>query len=150
MIILFVCQANIVRSYMAEAILKEKLRRQQIKEVTVLSAGLMDMQGAPADPTATQLLLDGGFPLSEHYSKLLDRNMVEKADWIIVMETSQKMAILDNYPEVRNKVYLLKTFSKDYNGIDMEIRDPYRQSIYLYRLCFSEIYLALDGFIKCI
>jgi protein-tyrosine-phosphatase len=150
MIILFVCQANIVRSYMAEAILKEKLHRQQIKEVTVMSAGLMDMQGAPADPTAAKLLCDGGFPLSEHYSKLLDRNMVEMADWIMVMENTQRMAILADYPEAKDKVHLLKTFSRDYNGIDMEIRDPYRQSIYLYRLCFSEIYLALDGFIKCI
>ncbi len=135
---------------MAEGILKEKLRRAKRKDIKVLSAGLIDVQNAPADPIAEKILQEGGFALSGHHSKLLDQEMVQNADKIIVMEDSQKSSILDTYPESEGKVHLLKTFSKDYNGMDTDIRDPYRQSIFLYRLCFSEIYLAMDGLMKCI
>ena len=150
MIILFVCKANIVRSYMAERILKEKLRRTPKEDITVISAGLLDMQGAPADPIAESILRENGFDPREHRSRLLDEKLVEKADRIIVMECSHKDDISDMYPSSKDKVYLLKTFSADYNGVDIDIRDPYRQSIFLYRLCFSEIYLAIDGLLKCI
>jgi len=149
-IILIVCKANIVRSYMAEGILREKLRKANKNDVRVLSAGLIDMQGAPADPTAEQLLREAGFQFPGHQSKLLDGDMVEKADLILVMESSQKEALLDAYPQVSSKVHPLKIFSEDYNGVDIDIRDPYRQSIFIYRLCFSEIYLAIDGLLKSI
>ena len=135
---------------MAEGILKEKLRRVQKGEITVHSAGLMDMCGAPADPRAEKILEEAGFPLSGHRSRLLDREMVEGADLIIPMESAHQSVILDAYPEAKDKVRLLKTFSRDFDGINADIKDPYRQSIYLYRFCFSEIYLAMDGLIKCI
>ena len=150
MTILFVCTANIVRSYMAEAILKEKLRRKQRKDIHVHSAGLKDMHGAPADPVAEKLLEEGGFSLPGHRSTLLDQELIDGADWIIVMEESHRSAILDAYPEIKDKLRLLKSYSRDFDGTNGNIKDPYHQSTYLYRLCFSEIYMAMDGLIKCI
>lgn len=149
MMVLFVCTANIVRSYMAEGIFKEMTRRAQIKDVTVLSAGLIDMKGAQADPVAEKLLQENGFPLPGHRSRLLNLDMVEQADWILVMESGQKEMIVNMCPEAINRVHLLKSFSRDYDGVNEDIKDPYRKSILLYRLCFSEIYLATDGFMKC-
>ena len=63
---LFVCIANIVRSYMAESILKEKLRRAQKSEITVHSAGLIDMHGSRADPSAAKILEENGYSLPGH------------------------------------------------------------------------------------
>ncbi|MDQ5985445.1 MAG: Protein-arginine-phosphatase [Syntrophus sp. SKADARSKE-3] len=150
MVLLFVCKANIVRSYMAEGILKEKLRRAQRFDITVHSAGLIDMHGSQADPAAEKILEEKGYSLPGHQSKLLTREMMEQADWIIVMEALQQSEILESYPEGRDKIRLLKSFSRDFDGSNTDIKDPYRQSTYLYRLCFSEIYLAMDGLMKCI
>jgi len=58
--------------------------------------------------------------------------------------------ILDQYPQAEGKVRLLKSYSRDYSEADGDIRDPHRMSIYHYRLCFSEIYLSIQGLLKCI
>jgi len=148
--ILFVCTANIVRSYMAEGILKGKLDRMQKGDILASSAGLLDMCGASADPIAVKIMEEEGFPLSGHRSRLLDRSLVEAADWIIPMEAAHRSLILNDYPDVGEKLRLLKTFSRDFDGTNCDIKDPYRRSIFLYRLCFSEIYLATDGLLQCI
>jgi protein-tyrosine-phosphatase len=148
--ILFVCTANIVRSYMAEAVLKGKLNKMQKGDVFVHSAGIMDLRGAPPDPIAEKILDEAGLPLPEHRSTVLSREMVDRADMIVVMEVAHQAAVLNAFPGTDGKLRLLKTFSRDYDGVNAEIRDPHRRSIFLYRQCFSEIYLALDGLLKCI
>jgi protein-tyrosine-phosphatase len=150
MMILFVCTANIVRSYMAEAILKGKLKKMGKDDIEVGSAGLKDMHGAPADPVAQEILEDNGYPLPGHHSRFLDQDQVSRADWIVVMEDRHRLSLLETYPEAQEKIRLLKPFSREFDGVKMDIEDPYRQPTYRYRQSFAEIYLALDGLIKCI
>ena len=134
---------------MAERILKGQLKKQE-KNHIVSSAALMDMKGAPADPVAAGLLASNGYDGSGHHSTLLTESRVDWANLIIVMEGSQRALILDQYPKADGKVHLLKSYSQDNSGSDGDIRDPYGMSIYHYRLCFSEIYLAIQGLMKCI
>ena len=148
--ILFVCTANIVRSFMAERILTEKLKTDNKTGIDVSSAAIMDMHGAPADPAAVDILHEHGLDGIGHHSKLLTNDMVSQADMIIVMEGIQKKIILEEYPEAEGKIHLLKSFSLDYNEEYADIKDPYELSIFKYRLCYSEIYLAIDGLMKCI
>jgi protein-tyrosine phosphatase len=148
--ILFVCTANIVRSFMAERILIEKLKEDKKTGIDVSSAAVIDMHGIPADPTAVEILHEHGFDGAGHYSKLLTEDMVSQADMIIVMEGIHKKIILGQYPEAEGKIHLLKSFSPDYNEEYADIKDPYKLSIFQYRLCFSEIYMAIDGLRKCI
>ena len=148
--ILFVCTANIVRSFMAERILTEKLKTDNKTGIDVSSAAIMDMHGAPADPAAVDILHEHGLDGIGHHSKLLTNDMVSQADMIIVMEGIQKKIILEEYPEAEGKIHLLKSFSPDYNEEYADIKDPYELSIFKYRLCYSEIYLAIDGLMKCI
>ncbi|MEI8172823.1 MAG: hypothetical protein WCH07_04970 [Deltaproteobacteria bacterium] len=148
--ILFVCMANIVRSFMAERVLKGKLKKAKRIDVDVFSAGLIDMDGMPADSTVAQLLNDHGFDGIDHHSQLLTEDMVSQADMIIIMEEIHRKMIVDQYPAVDGKITLLKSYSRDYNGQYGDIRDPYNMSIYHYRLCFSEICLSVDGLMKCI
>ena len=148
--ILFVCTANIVRSFMAERILIEKLEKNKKKGIDVSSAATIEMHGMPADPKAVEILDEHGFDGSGHNSKLLTEGMVSQADMIIVMESIHKNIILEGYPEAEGKIHLLKSFSPDYNEEYADIKDPYKLSIFQYRLCFSEIYMAIDGLMKCI
>ena len=132
---------------MAEVILKEKRRKNTIN---VSSAGIIDMDGSPADSTACEILREHGFVIDEHSSRLLTEEMVSDADMIIVMENVHRKIIVDQYPESEYKIHLLKSFSHDYNEQHGDIKDPYKLSLFQYRLCFSEIYMAIDGLIKCI
>ena len=148
--ILFVCTANIVRSFMAERILIEKLKKDKKNGIDVSSAAIIDMHSMPADPTAVEILHEYGVDDAGHHSRLLTEDMVSQTDMIIVMEDIHKKIILDQYPEAEGKIHLLKSFSPDYNEEYADIKDPYELSIFKYRLCYSEIYLAIDGLMKCI
>ena len=148
--ILFVCTANIVRSFMAERILIERLKEDKKIGIDVSSAAVIDMDGIPADPTAVEILHERGLDGAGHHSKLLTEDMVSQADMIIVMEGIHKKIILGQYPEAEGKIHLLKSFSLDYNEEYADIKDPYKLSIFQYRLCFSEIYIAMAGLMKCI
>ncbi|HOF03977.1 MAG TPA: hypothetical protein PK175_00015 [Syntrophales bacterium] len=150
MTILFICTANIVRSFLAERILKGMLLKADRRDVVVCSAGLIDMHGAPGDPTAAKILAEHNFDGRNHVSKPYQEDDLLQADMIVVMENSQREQLLRTHPQHEGKVRLLKTFSRDYDGINGDIKDPYRLSPYHYRLCFAEIYTAIVGLLKCI
>lgn len=150
--ILFVCNANIVRSFMAERVLGSRLKRDGIHEVEVSSAGLRDMQGAPADKVARQILRENGIDDEGHNSRMVNEVLIEEADLIITMEKEQLQKIGDQYPQALDKLRVLKSYvpEPDYGKIPGDIKDPYGQSIFHYRLCFAEISLAMEELMKCI
>ena len=108
--ILFVCNANIVRSFMAERVLKSLLKSRGIREVEVSSAGLLDMQGAPADTMARQILRENGIEDEGHHSRMVNEVMIEEADLIVTMEKKQLQKIGDQYPQAMGKLRLLKSY----------------------------------------
>jgi protein-tyrosine phosphatase len=150
--ILFVCNANIVRSFMAERVLKSLLKRCGVHDADVSSAGLMDMQGAPADMTARQILQEHGIDAEDHRSRVLTETMVEEADLIVTMEKRQLQKVGDQYPLYVGKLHLLKSYlpGQGIEGTETDIRDPYRCSLFHYRLCFAEISMAIGELVKCI
>ena len=135
---------------MAERILKGRLAKIKRSDVVVCSAGMIDMQGAAGDPAAIKILAEYGYDSLSHVSKSISEEMLGEADWIVVMENAHRQQLIGDYPQYEEKIRLLKSFARDYDGVNQDIRDPYRQSVYNYRLCFSEIYMAIDGMMKCI
>ena len=146
--ILFVCTANICRSFMAERIFRKKSEENGRSDIEVSSASLVDMEGSLADPRTIDILTRKGFDGHGHKSRLLTEDMVAGADKIIVMETIQKEMIIDKYPDAEDKIYLLKSFSGDVDRSNDNIKDPYGLSSYHYRLCFAEIYMAVERLCK--
>ena len=150
--ILFVCNANVVRSFMAERVLGSRLKRTGINEVEVSSAGLLDMHGAPADMMARQILRENGIEDEGHHSQVVNEVMIGETDLIVTMEMKQLQIIGDQYPLAMDKLRILKSYLPEPNDgkIPGDIKDPYRQSIFYYRLCFAEISLAIKELMKCI
>lgn len=136
---------------MAERVFRRKLKESNcndINDIKVSSAALYDLERAPSDPKAVEILNKKGLDGYGHKSRPLTEDMIAEADKIIVMEGEHKEMIIDKYPDAEGKVYLLKSFSGNYNGLDEDIKDPYGLSDYHYRLCFAEIYMAVEGLIK--
>ncbi len=148
--ILFVCSANICRSFMAERILKGMLKKVNRYDVEVTSAALYDMKGAKGDKAASELLRNHGFSADNHVSRLLDADLAGQADAIIAMENVHKELIGKMYPEAAGKIHLLKSYTEKFKGDNQDIRDCFKKSSYHYRLCFSELNLSIEGLIKCI
>lgn len=134
--ILFVCTGNTCRSPMAEAILKNK----EMDAIEVKSAGIYAANGSEASAHAKKVLDNNGIA-HNHRSSLLTRAEVEWADLILTMTSSHKMAILQQYPRVVQKVFTLKEYSGE--SFHSDVVDPYGGSLAMYEATFRE----LDGLI---
>lgn len=148
--VLFICNANIVRSFMAERIFNGRLERLSINGVSASSAGLLDMNGAAADTTARRILAEHGIDDEGHVSRLLTEEILREADLVLTMEMSQLQKIETQYPEFAGGLKVLKSYLPDYDIHQGDIADPYRRSLFHYRLCFAEISLSVEALIKCI
>jgi len=135
---------------MAERILKGRLAKIKRNDVVVSSAGMIDMQGANGDPAAVKMLAEHGYDGLSHVSRPISEVLMGEADLIVVMESAHRQQLIEDYPQYEGRIHLMKSFARDYDGGNQNIRDPYQQSVYDYRLCFSEIYMAIDGMMKCI
>ena len=93
--ILVVCIGNICRSPMAEGLLKHALVACNKDGCTVSSAGLSALTGHPPDPKACQLMIEKGIDISYYRACQLNKEMIRKADLILVMESAHKIAELD-------------------------------------------------------
>ena len=137
---------------MAERVLESRLKRTGIHGVEVSSAGLLDMHGAPADRIARQILQENGIEDKGHHSRVVGEAMIGEADLIVTMEMKQIKIMGDRYPFAMDKIRALKSYlpESDYGKSSVDIKDPYKQSIFYYRLCFAEISLAMEELMKCI
>jgi protein-tyrosine phosphatase len=114
---------NICRSPMAEGLFKEALAAYGKEGYIVSSVGIGACIDYPPDPYACQLMLKKNIDISGYRARQLNRDMIRKADIILVMETSHKQAIEKIEPCAKGKIFLLG----HWGGFD--IPDPYRKKI---------------------
>lgn len=101
----------------------EGLFRQRLEGCNVSSAGLGAVIGHGPEPHAITLMKKRRVDISGHRARQLVEHISRAADLILVMESSHRRAIEQQYPYVRGRVFPLGHF----NG--SEIADPYRQSL---------------------
>jgi protein-tyrosine-phosphatase len=124
---LFVCFGNIMRSAMAEFLMRRALQEMSPEEahrITVMSAGLHALAGREAHPWAQHAAAELGISLAEHRAKPLTRELVEQADCIFAMDFQNKAELLTLYPEAHDKIYMLSTYAEG-PWKYREIPDPY-------------------------
>jgi len=138
--ILVVCKGNICRSPLAEAYLKDRVKKNGVS-IDVYSAGLETSFGKPAHPLAQVVGTQGGLVLNQHATQPLHKEQVERADMILVMEWRQRNRIIKLYPQARPKVFLLRQF---YDQSVREVADPYSGTLEDFQICFSMIKEACD------
>lgn len=107
--ILLVCTGNTCRSPMAEAMLREMLRRAG-KPIEVRSAGVGAIDGYPVSPNAAEALRKRNLPVPGP-SRMLTAELVAWASLILTMTAAHKRAIVQQHPDAMDKTFTLKEYA---------------------------------------
>ncbi len=128
--ILFVCTANVCRSPLAHALLRDQLRQLGLKHaVNVVSAGCeVGSPGRRPDARVVKLAREKGLSLRGIRSRPLQARIVAASDEILVMERKHidHIAFLYPHPDPVSRIRLLGSLLENPPGdFDGEIPDPY-------------------------
>lgn len=135
----FVCFGNIMRSAMAEFMIRQALDKNTPTEsVRIVSAGLHANPGREAHPWAQEAAADLGISLATHRSKLLTRDMVDQADAVFAMDFQNKAELLTVYPDAADKIYMLSAYAEG-AWKNREISDPYLGDLEITRQCARQL-----------
>jgi protein-tyrosine phosphatase len=145
--ILFVCTANISRSFLAQQLLRHKLRSHENYDVSVSSAGIMANSGADPDPKMVDHLLRKGIRSEEHKARQITKEDVDWAHRILVMEKRHAEILEEMWPEAKEKLDFLGRFASG-GLIDDDIIDPFGKSPYHYRVAEAQISLGIEALVK--
>jgi len=105
--VLFVCTANRFRSPLAAALLERKLQELGLAESwNIGSAGIWADRGQPALPQVSDAAQRSNLDLSRHRSARVSEKLLAQYDLILVMQASQKEALLTEYPHLHERIYL--------------------------------------------
>ena len=140
--IMFICTGNICRSAMAEAMLKKML---QDRNIEVCSSGIYADTGDIPTQTAIDVMKENyGIDLSTHRATNIKESQIEKMDLILCATLSHKMAVLQFYPELKDKVFTMKEYAGlTYEGMNFDISDPWGYDKKVYEKIREEKYLKL-------
>lgn len=132
--ILFVCVGNICRSPTAEYLAKN-IFQQFDKSVTVKSAGLAAVVGAPIVENAKIILDQHKIDSSAHRAQQLSADLIRESDIIFTMEEWQINEVSFSFSAAHGKIFSLGKWRNE------EISDPYRKSFEIFEKTFSLIEL---------
>ena len=143
----FVCFGNIMRSAMAEALMRKALKDtapEVIEKVRIVSAGLHANPGREAHPWMQEAAADLGISLATHQAKLLTREMVDAADAIFAMDFQNKAELLTLYPQSAEKIYMLSSYAEGAWKC-REIPDPYLGDLEGTRYCARQLQTCIQN-----
>lgn len=133
--ILAVCTANICRSPVAEALLRDKLHAAGLADWTVASAGTWAVEGLAASTFSVLLMEEQGLDIHAHRSQPVTEQLIQQADLVLCMETEHARTLWRVYPSHQHKVYTLRQMVERRGSV----RDPYGGSRRQYEHMVAEV-----------
>ena len=149
--VLFVCTGNTCRSSMAEYLFRDMVKESgREDEITIASAGVSATTDNPAADQAIEVLSRRGIgEIEDHTATPVSDEVVKDVDLILTMTQSHKRMLLNQYPELEERVYTLKEYTKqEQEDGDLDIKDPYGQPVEVYQACADEIMIRLRRLLK--
>lgn len=140
--ILIVCTANICRSPVAEAILRDRLSNQGLDGWQVGSAGTWASAGQLASTYSVEIMAEQGLDITGHTSKPVDDKLLGESDLILCMELGHVEALKTEFPQYTSRIYPLSEMT----GQLYSIHDPYGEPRPAYEKMVAELtQLIEDG-----
>lgn len=124
--VLFVCSANICRSPMAKGVFRTMVKRAGLEHAfTIDSAGTMEgHDGEPAAPLAREAASRRGYDISDHLSRTLTNEDLERFALPLGMDRSHLAAMRWMAPRtIADRPQLLLKFAPQIGVV--EVGDPY-------------------------
>ena len=138
--ILVICTANICRSPVAEALLRDRLDKQGLDSWQVSSAGTWANYGQPASSYSVEVLAEQGLDIKNHNSRPVDDQLMEKADLVLCMEEGHMEGLRVEFRRHAAKIYTLSQMS----GPSYSVHDPYGEPRPLYERMVAELTKLVD------
>ena len=146
--LLFVCHGNVMRSAVAAAMFRSKVKGTK-RTFVVQSAGTHARSGSPADPRMCAAAALAGISLDSHRATPISVALVHDAHAIFVMDYLNEAELLARVPSARSKVYLLGTFGPSPQRAP-EISDPFMSDADASCQCARQIEACVGGLVAAL
>lgn len=138
--ILIVCTANICRSPVGEALLRDRLQKRGLTQWTVGSAGTWALWLRGASQYSIDVCEKMGLDITGHYSRMIDERLLEQADLVLCMEAGHVEALQAEFTAHANKIYLLSEMV----GESYSVHDPYGEPLAMYQQMGDKLSLLIE------
>jgi protein-tyrosine phosphatase len=139
--ILIVCTANICRSPVGEALLRDRLQKRGLADWTVHSAGTWANWERGASQFSVDVMAQKGFDISSHFSRMVDETLLAESDLILCMEKGHVESLKVEFPAYAGRIFLLSEMI----GQHFSIHDPYGGTLDMYQQMVEELTLLIDA-----
>jgi protein-tyrosine phosphatase len=110
--LLFVCQANLCRSPMAERLARLRLAHDGATGVDVMSAGTRALEGSPMHPVAMRVLAERGADPADFTSRQVTEKVLDDADLVLTATRHQRAVCVSLVPEMVACTFTLRQFGR--------------------------------------
>lgn len=147
--ILFVCTANVSRSFLAEHLFRHEAAQAGLPGVAADSGGVADFSGSLPDAKMVDHLVKQKIPFGKHEAKFVAPEKMAWADRVLVMEAFHADVLREQYPEYEGKISLLGAYIAP-GDRPVDIEDPYGLGAFHYRTAISQITLAVKNLVRAL
>jgi protein-tyrosine-phosphatase len=138
--ILVICTANICRSPVAEALLRDRLHKRGLDDWTVSSAGVWAEFSRGAADNSILVMDQYGLGINDHTARMVEKDHLQAADLVLCMETGHVEALRTEFAPYAYKVFLLTAMV----GQSYSIHDPFGEPLIAYQRMAAELADIID------